>query len=114
MKVPNNHDRLRHILEAIEKIERYLQGYDEQKFIDDEKTQDAVIRQLQNMGEAAKNLSLVVREANPQVVWKQVMATRDRLAHGYYFINLQIVWDTTQNDLPILKEQIEEILENLS
>lgn len=99
---------------SISQIEKYLQGYDEQKFLDDEKTQDAVIRQLQNIGEAAKNLSPDTREANPQIVWKQVMATRDRLAHGYYFINLQIIWETAQNDLPLLKKQIAEIAENLT
>jgi len=113
MKTPNNKDRLRHILDAIVKIEKYLQGYDEQRFLDDEKTQDAIIRQLQTVGEAAKNLTSDVREANPQVAWKQIMATRDRLAHGYYLINLQIVWETTQNDLPDLKAEIEKILESV-
>jgi uncharacterized protein with HEPN domain len=91
-----------------------VRGYDEAKFFADDKTQDAIIRQLQNIGEAAKNLTPDIRETNPQIVWKQVMSTRDRLAHGYYLINLSIVWETTQNDLPTLKTEIEKILENLS
>ena len=114
MKTPNNPDRLRHILDAIGKIEKYLHGYNEAQFFADDKTQDAIIRQLQNVGEAAKNLTTDVREANPQIIWKQVMATRDRLAHGYYLINLQIIWDTTQNDLPKLKTEITKILEKLN
>ncbi len=114
MMKPNNEDRLRHILEAIEKIERYLQGYDKQTFQTDEKTQDAVVRQMEIIGEAATNLTRDLRSKNPQVAWQFATAMRNRLIHGYFEVDAEIVWDTTQKDLPILKKQIEEILENLN
>ncbi len=114
MKKPNNADRLRHILEAIEKITRYVQGYDKQAFQEDEKTQDAVARQMEIIGEAATNLTRDLRSENPQVAWQLATAMRNRLVHGYFDIDAEIVWDTAQNDLPILKEQMEKILENLA
>ncbi len=114
MKKPNNGDRLQHILEAIEKIERYLRGFDKQSFQNDEKTQDAVVRQMEIMGEAATNLTRDLRSENPQVAWQFATAMRNRLIHGYFDIDAEIVWDTIQNDLPVLKKQIEEIAENLT
>ena len=114
MKKPNNEDRLRHILDAVERIERYLQGYDRQSFGADEKTQDAVVRQLEIIGEAATSLTRDLRSNNPQVEWRFAVAMRNRLIHGYFDIDPEIVWNTTQNDLPVLKKQIEEILAGLS
>lgn len=114
MKKPNNADRLGHILDAIEKIERYMQSYDKQAFQADEKTQDAVVRQMEIIGEAATNLTRDLRSENPQVAWQFATAMRNRLVHGYFNVDASIVWDTTQNDLSPLKSQIEKILENLS
>ncbi len=114
MKKPNNGDRLRHILEAIEKIEKYLQGCDKQSFQTDEITQDAVVRQMEIIGEAATNLTRDLRSNNPQVSWRLATAMRNRLIHGYFDIDAEIVWNTTRNDLPILKMEIEKILENLT
>ena len=114
MKKPNNAVRLRHILEAVAKIETYLQGYTRQTFQTDEKTQDAVVRQMEIIGEAATNLTRDLRSANPQVAWQFATAMRNRLIHGYFDVDAEIVWDTIQNDLPILKKQIKEIAENLT
>lgn len=114
MKKPNNADRLRHILEAIKKIEKYLQGYDKQTFQTDEKTQDAVVRQMEIIGEAATNLTRDLRSKNPQVAWQFAAGMRNRLVHGYFDVDAEIVWNTIQNDLPILKKQIEEISKNLA
>lgn len=105
--------RLKHILDAINKIESYLQDHDEAQFYQDGLRQDGVIRQLEIVGEAAKNLTSELRENNPHIPWKQVCGIRDRLAHGYYEISLKIVWDTAQDDLPILKTEVEKILETL-
>ena len=105
--------RLRHILDAIQAIESFVRDVDEQRFVEEQMRHDATIRQLEIIGEAAKNLSEDLRQENSQVAWKEAGHTRDRLAHGYFQLNLEIIWDITQNDLPILKKQIEEILENL-
>jgi len=91
-----------------------LRGYDKQSFQTDEKTQDAVVRQLEIIGEAATNLTRDLRSKNPQVKWQFATAMRNRLIHGYFDIDAEIVWNTTQNDLPILKTEIEKILESLN
>jgi uncharacterized protein with HEPN domain len=109
-----NSIRLRHILEAIERIEKYLQGFDEEKFKTDLLHQDAVLRQLEIIGEASKNLSAGLRENNPHVEWRKMAGTRDRLAHGYFSVDTEIVWRITQDFLPKLKMEIEQILENLT
>ena len=96
------------------KIESYLQGFDEASFQTDGKTQDAVIRQLEIVGEAATNLTIELRGENPQIPWQKITAVRNRSAHGYFTINLQIVWDIVQNDLPSLKTEVEKILESLT
>ncbi len=114
MTKPDNRQRLQHILEAIAKIEMYLQGYDEEKFRQDEKTSVAVVWQLAVIGEAVANLTIELREKNSQIAWSKISGTRNHLIHGYFSIDFDVVWDTTQNDLPILKKQIEKISENLT
>lgn len=114
MKKPNDADRLNHILDAIAKIERYLHGFDLQKFESDELTIDAVVRNIEIIGEAITCLDRALKAKYPQVEWRFATATRNRLIHGYFDVDAEIVWNTTRNDLPILKEEIEEILENLS
>jgi uncharacterized protein with HEPN domain len=68
---------------------------------------------MEIIGEAATNFTRDLRSKNPQVEWQIAMAMRNRLIHGYFDVDAEIVWDTTQNDLPILKKEIEKILENL-
>ena len=105
---------LKNILESIGKIERYINGYDEQKFQADDKTQDAVIRQLEIIGEAARLLPDEIKDANPQVPWRSISGMRNHLIHRYFKVDLGEVWRTTQNDLSPLKTEVEEILQNLS
>lgn len=114
MKKPNNSDRLRHILDAVERIEKHLNGYDKQTFEADDKTQDAVVRQMEIIGEAATNLTRDLRSDNPQVEWQIATAMRNRLIHGYFDVDTEIVWDTAQNNSPVLKTEIEKILKNLT
>lgn len=114
MKKPNDADRLNHILDAIAKIERYLQGFDLQKFEADELTIDAVVRNIEIIGEATTCLDRGFKAKHPNIEWRFATAIRNRLIHGYFDVDAEIVWDTTQNDLPKLKTEIEKILENLS
>lgn len=113
MTKPDNRQRLRHILDAIGKIETYLQEFDEENFRQDEKTSAAAAWQLAVIGEAVANLTRDFRSENSHIAWNKISGTRNHLIHGYFSIDFDIVWDTTQKDLPILKDQIEEILENL-
>ncbi len=90
-----------------------MRGYDKRSFQKDDKTQDAVVRQMEIIGEAITNLTRDLCSKNPQVEWRYATAMRNRLIHGYFEVDAEIVWDTTQNNLPTLKEQVEEILENI-
>lgn len=74
---------------------------------------DAVLRQLEIIGEASKNLTSELRNDNPQIEWRKVTGTRDRLAHGYFSVDIDVVWRITQEFLPSLKIEIEKILEKL-
>jgi uncharacterized protein with HEPN domain len=113
MKKPNDIDRLNHILDAIAKIERYSQRFDLQKFKSDELTIDAVVRNIEIIGEATTCLDRGLKAKYPKVDWRFATAIRNRLIHGYFDIDAEIIWDTTQNDLPKLKTEIQHILSAL-
>ena len=81
------------------------------RFLADIKTQDAVVRNLEIIGEATKNLSMQLRDKYPDLPWKGMAGIRDKLIHHYFGINLDIVWNIVTNDLPPLASQIEEILQ---
>lgn len=110
----NNKDNkffLRHILESIGKIERYLQGFDYEKFKQSEEKIDAVVRNVEIIGEASNNLTRDFRSKNISIEWRKIIATRNRIIHGYATVDLEIIWNITQNDLGNLKLEIEKILE---
>ena len=102
---------LRHILDAIEQIEDYLKGISEDQFVQTRLLQDGVVRQLEIIGEASRNLSEQFRKKHPEVPWNQIISMRNRITHGYINVNFRIVWEITQNDLPPLKEQVRGILD---
>jgi uncharacterized protein with HEPN domain len=103
-------DSLFDIYEAIERILSYVDGQSFKNFEGDLKTQDAVIRNLEVIGEATKNLSLQFRNSYPQFPWKEMAGLRDRLIHHYFGINNEIVWQIVQNELPGLRSKIQQIL----
>jgi len=103
-----------HILDCIGRIENYLQDFDYVKFQNDLKTIDAVVRNVEVIGEAAGNLTRDFRSKNPQIEWRKIITTRNRIIHGYASVDLEIIWNITQRDLGNLKTGIEKILENLS
>ena len=101
------------ILEAIAKIESYTEGMSYDDFIHDEKTIDAVIRNLEIIGEATKNIPENIKDKYPKIPWKAIAGMRDKLIHAYFGVSLPIIWETIKNDLPTLKRQIERILKEL-
>lgn len=109
----NEYLYLKNIIESINKIERYIEGFDEKSFQADEKTQDAVIRQLEIIGEASRLLSDEVKDANPKVPWRDISGMRNHLIHRYFKVDIEEVWRTAINDLTPLKEEVEKILEDL-
>ncbi len=101
---------LKHILESIKEIEEFIKGISEEEFSRDIKTQDAVVRRIEIIGEAVKNLPLSFRKKYPEVEWREIAAMRDKLTHHYFGIEMSIVWETSKKDLPKLKKQVSKIL----
>jgi uncharacterized protein with HEPN domain len=94
------------IIMAIDRIFEYTKGYNFIDFKRDYKTVDAVIRNFEVIGEAAKNISDGVKEQYPDIPWKEMYLLRNRISHGYFGIDYEIIWDIIVNYLPFNKEQI--------
>jgi len=101
------------ILDSLNKIFKYTQNMSYEDFIDDDKTIDAIIRNIEIMGEAVKYLPADVRDEFPEIPFKKIAGMRDKIIHGYFGINYDDVWATIQSDLPKLKPQIETALKLL-
>ena len=95
---------------AIAKVRRYVAGMSKESFASDEKTVDAVVRNLEVIGEAVKQVPEDVRNTYPAVEWKKLAGLRDILIHHYFGIDMDIVWDIIEHKLPILDNQVSEIL----
>jgi uncharacterized protein with HEPN domain len=103
--------RLKHMLEAAEKIIDFTSGCQRVDLDKDEKLALAVVRLLEICGEAAKAVPDVMRKANPHVPWSQIARTRDRLIHGYFNGDLDIVWQIVTVDMPPLARDLKAILQ---
>ena len=97
------------IREALHRSMTYVAGMAYETFVVDTKTQDAVIRNLEILGEATKNLSEELRAKYPGVPWRSMAGARDRLIHHYFGINLDIVWQIVTVELPQVASQLETI-----
>ncbi len=108
----NERDRLRllHVLDAAERIASYLAGIKRDEFIANCMLQDAVIRNLEIVGEACVNLSPELKSAHADVPWLKASAIRNRLVHGYFDVDLDVVWQTTREALPTFVAQVRDIL----
>ncbi len=102
-----------HMIESIEIIESYVENKSKDDFLDSSYMQDAVLRRLEIIGEAAKNLFIEVVKNYPEVPWPEIIRMRDRLAHHYFGVNLELVWEMVHNDLPPLKKQLIQIKNDL-
>jgi uncharacterized protein with HEPN domain len=104
-------ERLLDILEAIARIERYV-ALGKARFLEDELIQVWMIHHLERIGEAAARLGREFHEAHPQVPWREMVAMRNLLVHEYFSVDLEEVWETAVRDLPLLKAQIQTLLES--
>ena len=110
------HDYLEHILQAIKRIQEYCSDIDELGFINSQLIQDAVIRNFEVIGEASKNIEHLFPDfsaSHPDLPLMIAYEMRNALAHGYFKVDLQIVWKTIEVNLPILEDQISKIIKAL-
>ena len=94
--------RIEDILESIARIQRYLEGIDQARFIGDDRTMDAVIRNFGIIGEAVSRLPDEVRSAHPGIPWNRMKGLRNLVIHEYFGISPEILWSTAKDDLPPL------------
>lgn len=97
------------MLSAIRKIERYTSGMDRKVFYDDEKTIDAVVRNLEILGEATRQLPEDFTVRYPNVPWRRIAGLRNRIVHDYFGLDLEIIWQVIQQDLPELRGWLESL-----
>ncbi len=113
LRVP---DYLGHILQAIDRIALYTKGLSKDGFLDNPMIQDAVIRNIEVIGEAARNIEKHHPEFAghyPDIPWEDVYLMRNRVSHGYFSVDLDIVWNALQRDLPELARQVQDLNQSL-
>lgn len=113
MKIHSDIPYLEHILEAIDNMTQSIEDISKERFIENKDIQDANIRRLEIIGEAVKNISNKTKEKHPQVPWKEIAGTRDKMIHHYFGVDLNLVWTILTRDIPLLKKQITRIKQEL-
>ena len=113
MESVKNAQRLFHILQAVQRIHRSVDGVSYEMFLADEDKQGNVVRCLEVIGEAANHVSEEICAANPEIPWAAIIGMRNNLIHGYNEVNYTLVWATVQNDLAELEMRIPAIIEGL-
>ena len=111
----SRHDRryLYDIIECRDRVADYVRGVSEEDYHVNPMLQDALVRNIEVVGEAVKNLSTEITDAHANIAWRQIARMRDKIAHHYFRINLDVVWKTATDDLPTLRPQIAAIYEKL-
>lgn len=100
---------LQDIFNAINQIEEYQRGMTLDTFINDKKTIDAIVRNLEIIGEAANNIPQEFKTSNPTIPWREMISMRNKVLHEYFGVDLEILWKTTHEDLPQLKQELEKL-----
>lgn len=99
--------------EAIVRIQGYTSAITYGQFLADSKTQDAVIRNIEILGEAAKHLPTTLTSTHQDIAWKSIAGMRDKLVHDYFGVNVDILWDVLTTKLPVLLKQIDDIVQDI-
>lgn len=92
------------------KIEEFVGDLSFDQFVKDEKTMEAVVRKLEIIGEAARNVPYDITNKHPEILWEKMVSMRNKVLHEYFGVDEEIVWQTIKEDLPMLKEQVKRLL----
>lgn len=106
-------DYIEDIIDAMSKAMKFVENISYEEFINDDKTNFAVIRALEIIGEATKNIPHEVKRKYPEIPWQDIRGMRNKVIHEYFGVNLRIVWKTVKDSLPPLKPLFEKILRDL-
>lgn len=104
-------DYIQDILEALGEVEDFTTGMQFEDFVEDKKTVNAVVRSLEVIGEATKKIPDNLRKKHSEIPWKRMAGMRDKLIHEYFGVDLEIVWEVVNNELPPIKPLIQKVLE---
>lgn len=105
---------IEHILECIELVEKYVTGHTKKAFKTSVQLQDSVVRRIEIIGEAVKNLPIGLKRKYPDIPWKQIAGMRDILVHEYFGIDLDLTWRVATKELPRLKKLVQKVKEDLT
>ncbi len=101
---------IEHIVDSIEKIEMFMKGISKENFQKNIQLQDALVRRIEIIGEAVKNLPKTFKDGHLDIPWIKIAGMRDKLNHHYFGVDLEVVWKTVNEDIPLLKRYIKKIL----
>ncbi len=105
-------DYIEDILDAMNKVNKFTENMNFDEFVKDDKTVFAVVRCLEIIGEAVKNIPEEIEKKYPEIPWKNIAGMRNKLSHEYFGVKVEIVWDTVKKEIPEIKPKFQKIMED--